>query len=380
MKTMQNFAQLKVGLLGGGQLARMLAIKGHELGLQIYVLSPSKEDPAAQVTSHWINGDPRTSSALKKFLPLVDIATFESEFLDGKLLQKISKESGTPIRPKPLTMFQMQDRFIQKQGFQKSNLPHSPFYKVNNRNEMLKIWEEFKKTGMVLKTRRFGYDGYGTFVIRSDEDLESLDLDFKSQDYSNGFIAEVFKNFKRELALLAARNRQGEICFFPLVETLQKKARCFWVKGPTQHKKLTSLKKKITHYLEANQYEGVIAFELFDMGQELLINEVAPRVHNSAHYSLEALNPDQFTIHFLSILNQTLPTKPLELASGYAMVNLLGQTEKLPKWKTSPHIKIHWYGKKQNRVGRKMGHINTTGPSARHALNKLLESHENFQL
>ena len=379
----------------------MLAIKGHELGLQMYVLSPSKEDPAAQVTSHWICGDPSKAPALKKFLSLVDIATFENEFLDGELLQKMSKESRTPIRPKPLTMSKIQDRLTQKQSLQKSELPHTVFYKVDNSDDLLKTWEKLKKTGMVLKQRRFGYDGHGTLIIRSDRDFKSLNqtnilkatefagdtppvssdqCDHLGYRHKDGFIAEAFQNFKRELALLTARNRRGEVCFFPLVETLQKKAQCFWVKGPTKHKKLTSLKKKITTYLEKNHYEGVMAFELFDMGRDLLVNEVAPRVHNSAHYSLDALTPDQFTIHLLSILNQTLPPNPLELASGYAMVNLLGQTGKLPKWSISPNIKIHWYGKTQNRIGRKMGHINTTGPSANRALNKLLESYGNFQL
>lgn len=374
----QNFTQLKIGLLGGGQLARMLAIKGHELGLQMYVLSPSQEDPAAQVTSHWVCGNPNKTSDLEKFLSLVDMATFESEFLDGPLLHKVSRESRTPIRPKPLTMSQIQDRLTQKRGLQKSQLPYIPFYKVDNKDDLLNAWDQLKETGMVLKKRRFGYDGYGTFIIRSDRDLKSLSIDFKAN--KDGFITEAFQDFKRELALLTARNRQGEVCFFPLVETLQKEARCFWVKGPVRHKKLTSLKKKITSYLEANRYEGVMAFELFDMGSHLLINEVAPRVHNSAHYSLDALSPDQFTIHLLSILNQTLPSQPLEWASGYAMLNLLGQTEKLPKWKPSPHMKIHWYGKKQNRMGRKMGHINTIGSSASRALNRLLKLHGNFQL
>ena len=379
--------QSKIGIFGGGQLARMLVIKGHELGLQMYVLSPSKEDPAAQVTSHWIQGDPNKSRDIKKFLSLVNLATFESEFFDGQLLHKHSKDLNTPIRPKPLTMHQIQDRLKQKQKLQKYDLPQAPFYKVNNKKDLLKAWSIFYTKGMVLKTRRFGYDGYGTFIFppyshqNNGEEIEAQikkwNISFQNKE---GFIAEAFQKFKRELSLIAARNYRGEICFFPLVETYQKESRCFWVKGPSQHKKLSPLKRKIKKYLEDIRYEGVIAFELFDMGKDLLINEIAPRVHNSGHYSLDALLPDQFTLHLLSILNQSLPCQPLELTSGYAMVNLLGGTQKQPHWTLHPKIKLHWYGKKENRVGRKMGHINATGPSAKKALQILLESERNFKL
>ena len=374
-KSSNNYLpQSKVGILGGGQLARMLAIKGHELGLEIYVLSPSPEDSAAQVTPYWVRGNPNQVSALRKFLPLVDILTFESEFIDGLLLQKISRESKTPVQPRPLVMSQIQDRLFQKKGLKKWKLPQAPFYKVDNKEELHNIWRQLSPTGMVLKTRRFGYDGYGTFMVRSEKDFKCLNI------HKDSLIAEPFQNFKRELAILAARNRQGEICFFPLVETKQKNARCFWVKGPTHHKKLPLLKKKITSYLTAYRYEGVIVFELFDMGGDILVNEVAPRVHNSAHYSLDALSIDQFTLHLLSILNCPLPRRPLQKTPGYAMLNLLGQTGKPPQLSLPPKIKLHWYGKKENRVGRKMGHINATSSTSHQALNILLQSHKNFRL
>lgn len=358
----------------------MLAIKGHELGLQMYVLSPSPEDPAAQVTSHWICGNPNHTAGIKKLLPLVDLLTFESEFIDGNLLQRLSKEYNTPVRPHPQIMSQIQDRFYQKEDLKKWELPQAPFYGVNNKKELADIWKKLANEGMVLKTRRFGYDGYGTFIISSQKDFNRLDINFKDKKFKYRFIAEPFQKFQRELALLIARNHRGEICFFPLVETQQKEAKCFWVQGPTQHKKLTSLKKKIATYLTALHYEGVIAFELFDMGSDLLVNEVAPRVHNSAHYSLDALHPDQFTTHLLSIINSPLPRQPLESVSGYAMVNLLGQTERQPQWTLSPNVKLHWYGKKENKKGRKMGHINATGRTSSQALKTLLHSLKDFQL
>ncbi len=388
---MERFTQVKVGLLGGGQLARMLAMKGHELGLQMYVLSKSKEDPAAQVTSHWFQGDPFKAPSLEKFLSLVDVATFESEFLNAELLQQVSKKSRTLICPHPLAMSQVQDRWSQKVGLQKAGLPVAPFYKVDHRDDLLQAWRKFQNRGMVLKKRRFGYDGYGTFIIHSEKELQSFNIPHEA--LKDGLVAEAFENFKRELAILAARNRRGEICFFPLVETRQRNAQCFWVKGPVEHQQLEDLKKGIITYLEAYDYEGVMAFELFDQGDDLLMNEVAPRVHNSGHYSLEALCPDQFTVHLLSILNQALPSRPMEVAGGYAMVNLLGcevgagGKGLAPKWeaplevaKKMAHVKWHWYGKKSHRVNRKMGHMSAVGSTGEEALRFLLDVHKGFQL
>ena len=178
---------------------------------------------------------------------------------------------------------------------------------------------------------------------------------------------------------MAARNRRGEIAYLPLVESRQEQARCLWVKGPIKLAKMENLKKRISRFLNRVGYEGIIAFELFDSRNELIINELAPRVHNSGHYSLDALSEDQFTLHLKAIVNARLRS-PHPLGKGFAMLNLLGEKSITPRWQLPAEIKLHWYGKKDNRPGRKMGHINVVGSSPTQALNKVLRARKEFQL
>lgn len=363
----------KIGFLGGGQLARMMSLKCFELGLQPYVMSTNSEDPAAQVTQNWVQGDLYNPSHLRKFLKLVDIATFESEFLDAKMLIEEQKKSNTKIFPSPKLMGQLQDRWTQKKLLEKFKLSTSPFKKIDNFSHAEKAFKE----PFVLKQRHFGYDGYGTRIIKNKIELIKL-KDFINQN-EFGFIAEKFIPFKKELAILASRNRQGDIIFFPLVESHQKDSRCLWVKGPCEHKQLKSMKSKIKKMLHDVNYIGTIAFEFFDYKNSLIVNEIAPRVHNSGHYSMDALNIDQFEAHILALINYKLPT-PQPLAKGFAMYNLLGQSNKSPKLVDNNNIHLHWYGKSQNRTGRKMGHINALDKNADLALVKLKKAVKDFQL
>ncbi len=367
---------LKIGLLGSGQLARMLALQAHAMGLVPYVYGGKSDDPAAQVTAFYTPGDLKDSKKLEEFLRKVDVATFESEFMDGELLKSLSEKTGTPVFPKPQTMESLQDRLTQKSLLEKNKLPTSPFLKVSTLEELEVAQKKFSKTGFVLKKRKFGYDGYGTFLVRNSKELENIKplLDKTPE----GFIAEAFVKFKRELAISAVRNQKGEVAFLPLVESFQKDSRCFWVKGPVIHPKLKALKTKIKSFLNSLDYVGIIAFELFDT-KNLVINEIAPRVHNSAHYSLDGLSKDQFELHLEAILNRRLKD-PAPLAKAFAMVNLLGSHTNAPQWTELPQGRMHWYGKKENRPGRKMGHINFLSTSSSKALETALKTLKEIDL
>ena len=232
--------------------------------------------------------------------------------------------------------------------------------------------------GLVLKKRKFGYDGYGTFVIKNKKDLQKLKPVFKKTH--PGFIAELFVPFNRELAFTVCRNKKKEFRFLPLVETHQVNSRCLWVKGPVETDALYSLQKQVKEFLNKLNYIGVISFELFDVDGSLLINEVAPRVHNSAHYSLDALVTDQFSYALRCLVNAPLPSIE-SISSGFAMYNLLGTKDgKKIKINLNPSVKLHWYGKKENRKGRKMGHITTVEDSPEVALRYLKKSLEDFAL
>ncbi len=388
-----------LGILGGGQLARMLALKATNLNLKIFILSPSKKDPAAQLKSVvWVQGDPHKIESLSKFLKLVDVLTFESEFISTKQIQKALAKTSVKklhIAPSLKSLGLLQDRYTQKQLLKKHKLKTASFLRVSftksttQNSQTKKLLTIFKKLGpFVLKTRTGGYDGYGTFIIKNKKDIKNITLN------SSHFIAEQFINFKRELALLAVRNKKGTIVFFPLVESRQENSRCLWVKGPTNHRKLNVLKNKIKIFLKALKYEGVLAFELFDTSSDLLINELAPRVHNSGHYSLDGLTEDQFTLHFKGIFNFPLKT-PKPLKKGFAMLNLLGEgTTKTPRLslnkkivKLSKGVECHyksfylwWYGKTKSTKNRKMGHINSLGDSPTKALSQLLKVRKNFKV
>ena len=374
-----------LGILGGGQLARMLALRAHEMGIPVAVLSESESDPAAQVTNLWTKGKLSDRATLKAFLKKCRLATFESEFLDAELLEKLEQETGTQIFPKPSDMRLIQDRLSQKTMLIENKLPTAAFIAVKTAAEARAAFATLGKK-VVFKKRRFGYDGYGTFVIKSDAELEKFAKGLSQiPGHEYGFIAEKFIPFKREIAIMVARSANKTTVALPFVETFQEDSRCLWVKGPlqaskAQSKTLKAIVKKLEDFLSEIEYVGIMGVELFDTGKDFVINELAPRVHNSGHYSQDALFEDQFVLHLKSILGCVI-TKPKLNAPGFAMYNLIGHSKEAPAWHLTSDVKLHWYGKNENRPGRKMGHLNATAKTPNEAL-KLLEKRvkKNFEV
>lgn len=354
-----------VGILGGGQLARMMALKAHEMGLPIAVLSENQNDPAAQVTALWRKGLLNDRATLLNFLRSCSVVTFESEFMDAELLSELESESGTPIFPKPDDMSKLQDRLTQKELLVKFSLPTAPYVPVSNESEARSALKVLGGKA-VFKKRRFGYDGYGTFVIKSESDFERFLPELEKNPH--GFIAEALIKFKRELAVIVARGRDGRFVRLPFVESHQENSRCLWVKGPLKESKVFNrLGSQLERFLRGIDYVGVMGVELFDSPKGILVNELAPRVHNTGHYSLDALTEDQFSLHLKAILGSEIKQPQLN-AKGFAMMNLLGSHSRLPSWTLPGDIQLHWYGKSENRPGRKMGHINAVGSTPEVAL------------
>lgn len=360
-----------VGILGGGQLARMLALAGHPLGISVSVLTAHASDPAALVCGTTQLGSLEDEKDLKKFLTGVDCATFESEFVNTQKM-KLCKPAALHVFPDLDVIEAIQDRLSQKQLLNRYKIPTSPWIEVAHKKDLAEARERFPK-GFVLKQRRFGYDGYGTFVFNNGVGDESALL--KS---SHGFIAEEFIAFKRELAVSVVRSKKYGTITLPLVESVQRESRCYSVCGPTEHTGLKSLEKKIIELMNAVDYVGILAFELFDTGKSLLVNELAPRVHNSAHYSQDALMCSQFEYHLRAGLGLPLP-KVERRCKGFAMVNLLGEGGDV-SLSRKPHGFLHWYGKTENRKGRKLGHINILGTSPKAALKQAELWRKDFKL
>ncbi|MGE0528359.1 MAG: 5-(carboxyamino)imidazole ribonucleotide synthase [Bdellovibrionales bacterium] len=362
----------RVGILGGGQLARMLALSAHPLGMEISVLAAQKTDPAAQVVGATRLGSLNDESDLRKFLGDVDAVTFESEFVDTEKLERCLPASVL-VFPHLEAISVIQDRLTQKRLLDRYSIPTGTWIQVDTQRELRSADSQFDNS-FVLKQRRFGYDGYGTFVFRNAKVNPTV-----LHKSSHGFIAEKFIPFRRELALSLVRSRDGEFATLPLVESVQKNSRCFSVHGPIDHSGIKNLVSRMKKMMRDLDYVGILAAELFETADGLMVNELAPRVHNSAHYSLDALTYSQFEYHMRAGLGLPLP-KVEQKSSGFAMVNLLGEGGQRVQLSHAPRGYLHWYGKTENRAGRKLGHINVLDTSPRKALLRALQWRKDFKL
>lgn len=350
----------------------MLLLSAHPLGLNTSVFAASADEPAAQVCGQTQLGKLDDANALAAYVRALDVVTFESEFVDTERLARVLPRS-VYVFPSLEAIGTIQDRLTQKQLLDRFKIPTAPWCPVTTETELATAETQFKN-GFVLKQRRFGYDGYGTFTYKKGRaEREVLTRT------THGFIAESFIPFKRELATSFVRSRSGRFQVLPLVESLQENSRCLTVHGPIRHSGLKALTARFKKLMNAIDYVGILAVELFDTGRELLVNELAPRVHNSAHYSIDALGCSQFEYHWRAGLDWDLP-KVAPRAKGFAMINLLGEGGAEVHLSTRALGALHWYGKGENRAGRKLGHINVLAPTAAEALRQAWRWRKDFKL
>ena len=359
-----------IGILGGGQLARMMALKARQMGLHTVVLSEKNSDPAARVANRWIKGKINSAKDIKKLIKISDVITFESEFIPAELLRKCLKNnSRVKVFPNLEALGRLQDRLFQKEWLFDYEIPTLGHIKINSKDEIELAYRAFDRK-LVFKKRMGGYDGYGTFVIKNLTELKYLKKNIKGSEAN--FIIEPYVKFKSERSLIFARSANGQVVKLPMIESKQTHNQCDYVVGPSEHKKEKVLSNKIISFLNSIDYVGVIAFELFDLGNALVVNEIAPRVHNTGHFSQDALSVDQFELHLRCILGLSLPEVKLK-QPAFVMVNLLGQSSRVPLIKKFPSGSLHWYEKTENRSRRKMGHINYIGVNRRKLLKQAIQ-------
>lgn len=361
----------RFGIIGGGQLARMLVQAGQSLGFEMHVLSESSDDPAAQVTPHHHKFSLSDRMHLENFIDHMTFVTFESEFVEPKTFMGFEKDQKLKFYPALDAMSLFRDRKTQKQWLMDNKIPTAKFLtEIGDASNPQALQQKLGKTfshGFVLKKTLFGYDGYGTWISTSKDPLESLNLKNPTE-----WIVEEKISFKRELATQFARTTKGTIIEFPLVESHQEDNRCDWIKGPVQHRKWAGLKAKIIKALDKINYVGVIAFELFDSKGQLLVNEIAPRVHNSGHHTFQSMSLSQFHAHLLCAL--PVEFKTFSQSKGFAMANLIGPAELKIDSTVPENVFIHWYGKKELRLGRKIGHLNSLAKTPEAALKNVLKA------
>lgn len=356
-------SDFKLGILGGGQLGKMMLYDTRKFDIQTYVLDPSDDAPCKIACDKFVQGSLLDFDTVYNFGKQVDVLTFEIELVNVDALEKLEQE-GIKVFPSSKTLRIIQNKGKQKQFYKDNNLPTSDFQLFESlENLKFSVTSSVVEMPFVWKSTEFGYDGNGVKVIRKIEDLDGL---------PNGeCIAEKMVNFKNELAVIVARNPSGEIKTYPVVEMEfhPEANQVEYVICPARiEDKVAQKARKIALKVsEKFQHVGLLAVEMFQtQDDEILINEVAPRPHNSGHYSIEASYTSQFEQHLRAILDLPLGNTDSKVAG--VMVNLVGAEgfsgnvvyENIEKILQLDGVIPHIYGKKQTRPFRKMGHVTIT--------------------
>ena len=365
-----------IGILGGGQLARMSAYQAFKLGFDVAILEKEKNSPAGQLTKKEYVGWVDNESVLKEFSKHSDVVTLENEFIDSEKLHYI-ETLGKKVIPSSKTISLIQDKYIQKRTLERNGIPVPKFVKYNSEN-LYKDVSSILGKKFVLKSRKMGYDGYGNALV---ENINSFNSGLKKlASRGSELYAEEFIDFAMELAIMIVRTKK-EIKTYPVVQTIQENHICKTVIAPAQiPKKLAKFSEEIAiSAVEAVSGYGIFGIELFlTKDKNILVNEMAPRPHNSGHYTIEACVTSQFENHIRAILG--LPLGSTEMLRPFAvMINLLGKrngdgvVRNYNKAFTDDNVHLHIYGKEKSRVGRKMGHITILGDNLYPILRRVKE-------
>jgi 5-(carboxyamino)imidazole ribonucleotide synthase len=342
-----------VGILGGGQLGRMLALAGIPRGLQFRVLEPSRE-AATDAVADRIAGEYEDYSALAEFVRGLDVITYEFENVPVVTARWLAER--VPVYPPPAALETAQDRLHEKTLFRRLGIPVPAFRGVDSRPDLDAAVADIGLPA-VLKTRRFGYDGKGQHVVRTAEEVEAAWLQLGGRP----LIYEQLVPFDRELSILAVRGRDGTTAYYPLVENEHSRGILVRSRAPAAVSVETQQQAEgyAAAVLAALNYVGVLAIEFFDWGGKLQANEMAPRVHNSGHWTIEGAETSQFENHLRAVLGWPLgQTAPF---GASAMYNLIGTVPDAPSLLAVQGVHLHWYGKAP-RPGRKLGHVTVHAP------------------
>ncbi|MBE0662470.1 MAG: 5-(carboxyamino)imidazole ribonucleotide synthase [Bacteroidales bacterium] len=366
-------SNLKLGIIAGGQLGKMLIQEASKWDIITYVLDNDENCPAGKIASHFIKGNNLDFESVYQFGKLADVLTFEIENVNIEALKKLKSE-GHKIVPDPEILELIQDKGLQKAFYERNGIPTSGFKIYESETA---IRNGIEKGGInfpfVQKLRKGGYDGRGVAVITDKSDLIKL--------LSGASVIEEKVEIVKEISAIAARNRKGEIKCFPIVEmlfdpraNLVDKLICPSSITVEQSEKAVNYASEI---IELLNMEGLLAVEFFiDSKGEVIVNEVAPRPHNSGHHTIESIITSQFEQHLRAILNLPLGSTKLKLPS--VMINILGADgyegpaiyEGLTESMAIDGVKIHLYGKKITKPYRKMGHVTILSSSLECALKK----------
>ncbi len=338
---------MTIGILGAGQLGRMLSMSAIPLGLQVRCIDPTPRPPAASV-AEIITGNYEDPASLEMFARGLDVVTYEFENIPLSAVRILEKTA--PVYPPPQALEIGQDRLKEKLFFQNLSIPVPKYRAVESEDNYYTVVDELGYP-LVVKTRRYGYDGKGQFILRNESEARKAWNALRTEQ----LILEEFVSFDRELSLIGARSRSGKTVFYPLIANTHKNGILRLSRAPYRDKELqTRAEGYMKKIFDELHYVGVLTIEFFHYRGAILANEIAPRVHNSGHWTIEGAATSQFENHIRAVLDYPLgSTAPRGFA---AMINLIGTVPDTARIISYPDVHLHLY-EKSPRKNRKLGHV-----------------------
>lgn len=382
----ENIYDFTLGIVGGGQLGKMLAQQGKTLGISVVVLDPTPGSPAGEVCDEQIVGHFFDRKGFLELAKKSDIVTYEFEHISSTYLEELEK-MGYIVRPSSKSLSIIQDKRKQKEFLQNNNIPVVSFMSVDE-YEDLKEGVAYFSCPIMLKSSRGGYDGKGNYLIEesSEEELQKAYRELGGEE--NSLYLEDFIDFKLELSVMVGRNEKGEIVNYPIVNNVHKDSILHSTSAPAKITREVKLKTEEISRKVMDLFGdvGIFGIEFF-LGKDdsIYVNEIAPRPHNSGHYSIEGCDISQFETHLRAIMG--LPLKEPRLICPAVMKNLLGRGEEgspvvkgLDKALNIEGLCFHLYRKKKSRPNRKMGHFTVLGDTLEDAEAKALKAFEILEI
>ena len=372
-----------VGIIGGGQLGKMIAHEARRMSLKIIILDPTEACPASRIADEQIVADFKDESAIMMLAEKCDVVTYEIELANSAALKELEAKSY-PVRPAPETLCMIQNKYRQKSFLKDHKIPMPDFALVRSEDHLHELCKKFGFPAM-LKACEDSYDGRGNFLIASKSKVH------EAFDYFAGreCMLEKFVPFTKEISIMVARNPTGQIESFPVAENIHKNSILDTTIVPARIGRKVELKAKrvAERTMEVLHSAGIFGIEMFVTRKgDVLVNEIAPRPHNSGHYTNEACSVSQFEQHLRAVLD--LPLSKPELLSPAVMVNILGTENSSGSYAVKglkrvldvPGVKLYVYGKKTSKPRRKLGHITATAKTVKEALARAAKARKAVEL
>lgn len=369
----------KIGIIGGGQLGKMMILDAKRLDHYFVILDPTQKCPADSIADEHIVAGFDDIEAIKELAKKTDVVTYEFEHISLKALQELEK-MGYKVYPSSETLSHIQNKYEQKEWLRAHNIPVPDFIKINSFEELEKAHEKYGYP-MILKTCTGGYDGKGNAVIKKAGDEKAA---YESLGAGKlPLMVEEWIPFEKEVSILACRSINGEVAVFPVAENVHKNSILDETTVPAKiseesNKEAFEIARECVSAFDAY---GMLCIELFvKKDGHILVNELAPRPHNSGHYTIEACYTSQYEQHIRAILG--MPLGNPDLIKPVAMKNIIGEVsgkaelKGLEKAYENPNVKVHIYGKETVSVGRKMGHITAISDTIEDALKQVRDAHD----